>query len=260
MTTFDASVWRYREAIRLLTLRELRVRYSNSALGVVWSLIAPLVMTVVFTAIYGFLMPTPKPAYPVFFLAGLLPWNFFSLALTSSTQSITSNSNLVKRVYFPREILPISIVLANGINFLVALVPLTALMLYYGVAFTPALLWLVPILAVQITLSIGLGLGLSAVNALFRDVQQLVDVLILPLFFITPVFYDLGQMQNVLMRSVILIANPMANLVTAYRTAIYDGQTPDLVFLGIALGEALVVLAIGWWLFRRSSDVFTDEL
>ena len=73
MTTFDASVWRYREAIRLLTLRELRVRYSNSALGVVWSLIAPLVMTVVFTAIYGFLMPTPKPAYPVFFLAGLLP-------------------------------------------------------------------------------------------------------------------------------------------------------------------------------------------
>lgn len=255
-----APLWRYREAIRLLTLRELRVRYSNSALGVIWSLIAPLMMTVVFTVLYGVLIPNPQPAYPVFFLAGLLPWNFFSLALTSSTQSVTANSNLVKRVYFPREILPISIVLANGFNYLVALIPLTALMVIYGVPFTPALLWVIPILATQVTLSIGLGLGLSALNTLFRDVQQMVDILVLPLFFLTPVFYDLGQIQTATIRTGLAIVNPMASLVTCYRAAIYGGQAPDPMTLTITIAESLAVLAIGWFLFRRTSDAFTDEL
>ncbi len=256
----QVPVWRYREAVRLLTLRELRVRYSNSALGVVWSLIAPLAMTLVFTVIYGVVVPSPQPAYPVFFLAGLLPWNFFSLALTSSTQSITGNGNLVKRVYFPREILPISVVLAIGINFLVALIPLAVLMIAYGVPFTPALIWVIPILATQIVLSIGLGLGLSALNTLFRDVQQMVDILILPLFFATPVFYDLSLVQNATVRAVLTIGNPMAGLVSAYRAAIYSGQAPDSFTLGVAAIEAVALLLIGWVLFRKTSDAFVDEL
>ncbi|HRF47500.1 MAG TPA: ABC transporter permease [Anaerolineales bacterium] len=253
-------VWRYREAVRLLTLRELRVRYSNSALGVIWSLLAPLAMTVVFSVIYGVLMPTTLPAYPVFFLAGLLPWNFFSLSLTATTQAITANSNLVKRVYFPREILPISVVLANGINFLIALVPLAVLMIVYGVAFTPALLWVGVILAIQVALSIGLGLGLSAFNTLFRDVQQVIDIFLLPLFFATPIFYTLDLVQQPLLRQAILLANPMASLVSAYRAAIYGGQAPDLGLLAITALEALGLLALGWALFHRMSDAFTDEL
>ena len=253
-------IWNYREAVRLLTLRELRVRYSNSALGVVWSLIAPLVMTVVFTLIYGVIMPNPQPAYPVFFLAGLLPWNFFSQALTASTQSVTGNGNLVKRVFFPREILPISTVLATGINFLVSLIPLGILMAFYGVAFTPALLWILPILATQVALSVGLGLVLSALNTLFRDVQQMVDILILPLFFATPVFYDLSVIQSEWIRTAVTIGNPMAGLVTAYRAAIYSGRAPDALSLGVPLLEAAALLLIGWILFRKTSDAFVDEL
>ncbi len=255
-----APLWRYREAIRLLTLRELRVRYSNSALGVVWSLIAPLAMTVIFTIVFGVISRNPMPAYPVFFLAGLLPWNFFSLSLTASTQSVTGNSNLVKRVYFPREILPLSIVCANGINYLVALIPLAILMAIYGVGFTPALLWMIPILAIQIVLSTGLGLALAALNANFRDVQQIVDILILPLFFATPIFYDVSLVENVVLKQVLILGNPMASLVTAYRAAIYSGATPDLSILAITAVETVVIFGIGWVVFRKLSDAFVDEI
>ncbi len=255
-----APLWRYREAIRLLTLRELRVRYSNSALGVIWSLIAPLAMTIIFTIVFDVVSRNPMPAYPVFFLAGLLPWNFFSLSLTASTQSVTGNSNLVKRVYFPREILPLSIVFANGINYLVALIPLAVLMIVYGVAFTPALLWMIPILGIQIILSTGLGLALSALNALFRDVQQIVDILVLPLFFVTPIFYDVALVENQALKLALLIANPMASLVTAYRAAIYSATAPDLGLLSLTFLEALVIVGIGWVLFRKLSDAFVDEI
>jgi len=163
-------------------------------------------------------------------------------------------------VYFPREILPLSIVFANGINYLVALIPLAVLMIVYGVAFTPALLWMIPILGIQIILSTGLGLALSALNALFRDVQQIVDILVLPLFFVTPIFYDVALVENQALKLALLIANPMASLVTAYRAAIYSATAPDLGLLSLTFLEALVIVGIGWVLFRKLSDAFVDEI
>lgn len=254
------SIWRYREALRLLVLRELQVRYSNSVLGVVWSLLNPLVMTAIFSVVFGVLMPQTVPAYPVFFLAGLLPWNFFSQSLISSTQAIVASGNLINRVYFPREILPIAIVLANGVNFLIALVPLVILMLIYQLPLTMALLWLPVLVAVQTALSIGLGLGLAAVNTLFRDVQQIVDVAILPLFFATPIVYSLDAIRDPALRELLLRVNPMANLVAGYRAVIHAGTAPDLGYLALSAATAAASLLIGWLLFRRLSPAFADEL
>ncbi len=177
-----SEVYAYREAARLLTQRELQVRYSNSALGVVWSLFHPLIMTVFFSLAFSVLMPSNIPRYPVFFLAALLPWNFFNVSLVGSTTIVTNSSHLVNRVYFPREILPLATVAANGVNFLIALAPMALVMWVFQAPFTVALVWLPALITVQVALSLGLGLALSALNVYFRDLQQVVEVLMLPFF------------------------------------------------------------------------------
>ncbi len=255
-----ASIWHYREALRLLVLRELQVRYSNSLLGVVWSLLNPLVMTAIFSIVFGVLMPQPVPAYPVFFLAALLPWNFFAQSLTASTLAIVVSTTLINRVYFPREILPIAIVLANGVNFLIALVPLFALVLVYQVPLGPALIWLPVLVLIQTVLSIGLGLGLSALNTVFRDVQQIVDVAVLPLFFATPVVYSLDAIRDPALRELLVLVNPMAALVNAYRAVVHGSSAPDLGQVAVTALIAALVLVVGWLLFRRLSPSFADEL
>ena len=254
------ELFKYREAARLLTLRELQVRYSNSLLGVVWSFFHPLLMTLFFTLAFTALNPSPVANYPIFFLAGLLPWNFFNPSVVGATHSITTNTHLINRVYFPRELLPLSVVAANGLNFLIALLPLCLLMLFFRVPLTSALGWLPVVAAVQFIFSLGLGLALAALNVLFRDTQQIVEALMLPWFFLTPIVYTLPEHINPVIRQLSLILNPMASLVTHYRQIIYSGATPDLNLLGITTVEALIALGVGALLFRRLSPHFVDEL
>lgn len=254
------EIFRYREAARLLTLRELQVRYSNSALGVVWSLFHPLLMTLFFTLVFTVMLPNSIPHYPVFFLAALLPWNFFNLSVVGSTNAITHNQQLVNRVYFPREILPVAVVAANGLNFLIALVPLALMMLALGVPFTLALLWLPVVILVQGLFSLGLSLALAALNVYFRDIQQIVEVLMLPWFFLTPIVYSSDLIANPAIRQAVLAANPMASLVTVYRQIIYAGQGPELSLLALTAAEAAAALLLGFLIFRRASPHFVDEL
>lgn len=260
MLTQLTQILQYREAARLLTLRELQVRYSNSVLGVIWSLLNPLAITAFFSIVFSVMLPSGVPAYPIFFLAALLPWNLFSLSLISGTQCIVANSSLVNRVYFPREILPVAVVLANGANYVIALIPLTVLMAVFGVPFTAQLLWLPVLVFVQIMFTIGLCLALSALNVMLRDVQQIVEVLMLPWFFVTPIIYTPEQITNPLARQATLILNPMAGLITNYRRVIYAGSPPDWPMLGVTLVEALIVLLAGALIFRRLSPHFVDEL
>lgn len=250
----------YRDAALLLTKRELQVRYSNSALGVVWSLFHPLLMTLFFSVAFTILLPNQIPHYPVFFLAALLPWNFFNLSVVGSTSVITNNHQLVNRVYFPREILPLAVVAANGLNFVVALAPLAAVMAIMGLPFTAALLWLPAVYVVQFTFSLGISLALAALNVYYRDVQQIVEVLMLPLFFLTPIVYSSDLIASPAVRQIVLAVNPMASLVTMYRQLIYAGQAPDLGLLALTAAEAAAALLIGLAIFRRASPHFVDEL
>lgn len=255
------SILKYREAARLLAWRDLQVRYSNSVLGIVWSLLYPLLLTFFFTLVFHYIVPSPIPNYPVFFLAALLPWNFFSLSLVGGTGAITHNVHLINRVRFPREILPLSVVLSNAVNFLVALLPLGLLMLIFGVPFTAALLWLPVLLAVQFGLTLGLSLGLSALNVYYRDIQQIVEVLILPWFFLTPIVYAYpdSTVTNGLAWWAMSL-NPMAGLVTQYRQVVYAGAAPDLSLLAITTLEALLALVVGLAIFQRTQRFFADEL
>ncbi len=250
----------YREAIRNFVIRDLKVRYSHSVLGFVWSMFNPLLLMLVFWVVFSFFAGQGIPRFPVFLLAGLLPWNFFSGSVLFSTHSITGNGPLIVRVYFPREILPISTVLSNGIHFLLALIPFFVILLVYRSPLSLSVLWLPVVLAVQTMLILGLGLFLASVNVYLRDVQQIIDVLIQAWFFMTPIFYSLEAISNVSLRRLVLVLNPMASLVTNYRAILYSGVQPDFSLLGITALEAAAAFLIGLTVFRRLSPTFAEEI
>jgi lipopolysaccharide transport system permease protein len=251
---------RYREAIRTLVLRDLTVRYSNSVLGVLWSLLSPLLIMLVFTVVFTFFIPSQIEKYPVYILAGLLPWNFLTGSIAGSVVSIVHNGPLISRVYFPRDILPIAVVLANLVNFLMALGLLFGLMVIYRVPVGLALLALPMVILIQCGFNLGLGLFLAALNVHFRDTQAIVEVLTLGWLFLTPIIYPIELIQNATVRLALQLLNPMAALVVSYRAILYSNRLPDARLLLITTAEVLLLLAFGYWFFHKNSPSFVEEL
>jgi lipopolysaccharide transport system permease protein len=257
----------YRELIRNLVIRDLKVRYKNSALGVLWSLLNPLLMTLVFTVVFTLMIPSDIPNYPVFFLCGYLPWSFLSASLTGGTGSIVNNSSLIKKVYFPREILPLAEVLSNLVHFLVALVVLFAVIFISDVRLTPAVLTLPLIILAQLMFLLGLVLLLSTANVFFRDTQHILQIILLAWFFLTPIFYPI----TILPKSAEILGltvdiqlwarrlNPMASLIAAYQDALYYGHLTGLDFFLRTFVTCLAVLVVGYAIFCRFSHVFGEE-
>lgn len=263
------EVWRYRELIGNLVLRDLKVRYKNSLLGVAWSWLNPLLMMVVYTVFFTVLWGNDRiERYPVFVLSGLLPWGFFTEAIVQATGSIVGNAHLVKRVYFPREILPITVTLSSLVNFLIALPVFFALALLQGARLTWWVLLLpVPVL-VQLTFILGLAFILSTVNVFYRDTQHILGVLTQALFFLTPVFYSANDVpQQVLFHGITLYprrwlywVNPMASIISSYRDLLYSGAPTAWDFLMRTAITAFVIFIFGYLVFLRYSPRFGEEV
>jgi lipopolysaccharide transport system permease protein len=268
-----ADLWHYREFLRNLVIRDLKVRYRNSLLGVLWSLFNPLLMMVVFTTVFTVMTPySHVKKFPVFVLCGILPWNFFSTSVIGAIRSIVDNSNLVKKVYFPREILPISIVLANFINFLFALIVLFALMFVFQVPLTRWIFLLPLVMLVQLIFTLGFSLIMATSNVFYRDTQIIMEVLMLAWFFVTPVFYS----GTILPRNYELwgvnfdvfrwvnILNPMASIIANYRVILYGvgngGAPPDFYFFTRTLLTSIAVLIVGIFIFYRHSLSFGEQV
>lgn len=260
MLTHLRQLVRYREAIRTMVARDLTVRYSNSALGVLWSLFNPLLMTAVYTLVFTFLFRNSIAHFPIFFLAGLLPWNFFVGATLGSVGSIAGNGHLISRVYFPRDILPLAVVLANLVNFLLAFIILFALALVYRLPLNLSLFALPVVILLQCGFCFGLGLFLAALNVHFRDTQQVVEVLVQAWFFVTPIIYPIEFIKTVELRVIVEALNPMAALIGGYRAILYAGQFPDWRVLEVTALEVLVLLVFGYWFFHKNSANFVEQL
>ncbi|MBM4436217.1 MAG: ABC transporter permease [Actinobacteria bacterium] len=252
------------DLIRNLVVRDLKVRYRGSVLGVAWSLLNPLLMMAVFTLVFQVLNNSGIDRYPLFLMTALIPWLFTQQALADAMRSVTSNAPLIKKVYFPREALPLSAVLAAFINFLVAFGVFWFVSLFFGVGTTRAMLMVPVIMLLQLALVLGLSLILATLNVFFRDTQHIVDILLLAWFFLTPVFYAMSIVPNTTFLGLdihrwVFTLNPMATLVTDYRYALVWGFFPIRHTLVTAV-VALALLGVGWWLFRRFSARFAEEL
>jgi lipopolysaccharide transport system permease protein len=274
-----AWAWRelhqYRYLLHNLVVRDLKVRYKNSVLGVLWSLLNPLLMMTVFTLLFTVLIPDENTRqYGVFILVGLLPWNFFSGSLIAGTVAIMNNASLIKKVYFPRELLPLAAVLSNLVNFSLALVVLAFFLYFSGLGVTIHALWIIPLLLTQIIFTIGLCLFLGTLQVFYRDTLMILEVTLLAWFFLTPIFYsfdrlgDSSQILGITFNPSVVMRwlNPMASLVDGYRTVLWGSMAStgagamDPTYLLRTFVTAVLTLIIGYTVFLRFEHLFGEKL
>ena len=263
------ELWEYRDLIHNLVIRDLKVRYKNSILGVAWSLINPLLMMVVYTIVFQLVAgESDLSNYPVFVLCALLPWNFFSTSVLQITDSVVLSAPLITKTYFPREVLPISIVLGNLVNFVIGLPVFFLLALVMGNPITPWVMLLPLTILVEICFILGITFITSTLNVFYRDTRHVLDVLLLAWFFLTPVFYPItivGEQSSVLgmtlnLRVWLRRLNPMASIIASYRDLLYWGTPTGLDFLLRTALTSLVILAVGYMVFVHYSPRFGEEL
>lgn len=259
----------YRELVHNLVIRDLKVRYKGSIFGFFWSFLNPLLMMLVLTFVFTIIMPNPNIRnFPIFLLCGLLPWNFFTSAINSSVTSIVGNAPLVKKVYFPREVLPISMVLSNLVNFLLTLVVLFVIIALFRARITVWVLMLPLVVLIQVMFTLGISFILSTLNVFYRDTAVIINVVLMAWFFFTPIFYPInviGQTKVILGYQVdahrlLRILNPMASLVASYRDILYWGSPTGLDFLFRTFVTALGIMIFGYWVFCRYSAIFSEEI
>ncbi|OGL41236.1 MAG: hypothetical protein A3C43_03665 [Candidatus Schekmanbacteria bacterium RIFCSPHIGHO2_02_FULL_38_11] len=251
------SKFHYIELVYNLAKKDLKVRYKTAALGFLWAILNPLLMMIVLTVIFSifFRIKTDQP-YSVFVLTGLIPWAFFNLSLSSCTNSIVDNSNLIKKVYFPREIIPISIVTANLINFFFSIIILFLFLLFFKIRLTYMVLFLPVTIALQVLFTIGISLLTSSLNVYYRDIRYIVEAALLMWFYATPVFYPVTMVPERLKTYYFL--NPMAGIITSYRRVLLEGLPPDFYMFLETSFTTLAVCLIGYVIFKRIEPVFAD--
>ncbi len=267
------ELWAFRDLLYNLVVRDLKVRYKNSTLGILWSLINPLLMMLVFTFVFKVLAGSSNlEAYPAFVLSGILAWNLFSSSIMGSTNSIVGNSHLIKKVYFPRAVLPISVVLSNLVNFLLALPVFFILAALLGRSPTVWVVLLPAVIAVQITFTLGVSFFLATANVFYRDTRIVMEVVILAWFFLTPIFYPISEVgrggleigglaiASYDIQRLVRIFNPMASIIASYRDVLYWGNRPGTDFFLRTAATAALFLVVGFFVFLRFSPVFGEEV
>jgi ABC-type polysaccharide/polyol phosphate export permease len=247
---------RYREMFMGLVDREVRARYRGSALGFLWSMLNPLMLMVIYSLVFSVFMRINIPNYALFLFCGLLPWAWFSTSLGNATASISANSNLIKKVYFPLEILPMVNVTTNLVNFVLSLPVLFLGMAIAHVPFTPALLFLPLLMAIQFLLTLGLSLVLCTLNAFFRDVEQLLQPLLMAWFYLTPVVYPVSQVPAEY--RFLIYLNPMAPIITGYQDVVFGGKAPDFTMLAACAALGVLFFLVGYAVFYRHKFTFAE--
>jgi lipopolysaccharide transport system permease protein len=252
------DLWAYRDLLYFLTWRDIKVRYKQTILGAAWAIIQPFFTMVVFSLFFGRLakMPSDEVPYPIFAYAALVPWTFFSNALSNSTSSLVASANLLRKVYFPRLVIPVSAVLAGGIDFVLAFVVLLGMVLFYGIVPTAAVVWLPLLLLLALVTSLGAGLWLTALNVQFRDVRYAVPFLIQAWLFATPIAYPSSLLEQP-WRTLYGI-NPMAGVVEGFRWALLGTETAPGPMIGVSAAVAVGLLVSGAFYFRRMERSFAD--
>ena len=251
------ELWDYRELLYFLTLRDIKVRYKQTALGAAWAIIQPVFMMVVFSLFFGKLAGVKSDGipYPIFTFCALLPWQLFAHALTESSNSLVANERLITKVYFPRLVVPIAAVLGGLVDFAVAFVILLFMMLYYGIVPTRAIVTLPAFILLAVLTALAVGLWLSTLNVKYRDVRYTINFLIQFWLFATPVAYPSSIVPE--RWRALYGLNPMAGVVEGFRWALLGTQPPGAM-LAVSIAVVIVLLIGGLYYFRRMEQEFAD--
>lgn len=253
------ELWKYSDLFYVLTVRDIKVRYKQTVLGILWAILQPLSMMIIFTLFFGRLAAIPSDGlpYPVFVFSGLLPWTFFSNSLNTSTNSLAGNTALITKVYFPRMIIPFAAIGAGLVDFVIAFALLILLMIYYGIGLSINILMLPVLTFLTMFFTAGLGLYLSALNVKYRDIRYAVPFAIQILMFITPIIYPSSLVPE--KWRWLLKLNPLTGIIEGYRSAIF-GTSFDFMTLGISTFMIFIIFFYSTYLFRQMERDFADVI
>jgi ABC-type polysaccharide/polyol phosphate export permease len=257
-----ADMWARRFALVNLVLKDFRVRYRNMSLGVLWSVLNPLVMLATLSFVFTCIFPRRQENFPMFLLLGLVAYNFFAMCMSAAIVSIPDNAPLVKKVVFPRVFLPISAVAAQSIHMLIQLALLWVFIIFFSIPVSWAYLWLIPVYAVELIFIMGMALICASLNVFYRDMQYLVESALLVLFWLSPILYSVSRVRDSLPRPlyVLYMINPLAPIIDACRRVVLEGLAPNLAAFAFCAVVSILTLVVGLVAFTKCQKGFADNV
>lgn len=252
------KIYQYRELLKTNVKKEIRGRYKNSILGVMWSFLNPLLQLAVYSIIFGALLAGGDKTYPIYICVALIPWTYFTTAITQASFTIIGNGDIIKKVYFPREILPISVITSGAVNFIISTIIILAFVIFSGMGLSWYILLYPFVLLVQYILLLGIAFIVSSITVYFRDLEHIIGIILLAAFYGTPIVYKLEQLPANL--QIIMQLNPMTHIINGYRDIFYYHQMPNIKVLGILLAISVLITVIGYFIFKKLQKGFAEQL
>lgn len=260
MISHIRNLYKHRELLWTWIWRDIRVRYKQSLLGGLWAILQPVSLMLMFTLLFAVLVPLPtgNVPYPIFSYTALLPWTFFATSVTFAVSCLTNNIQLITKIYFPREILPLAAVGTSLLDLVIASVVLIGLMVYYRIPLNLTMLLFPLLLLIQIMLTLGIAFLVSALNVFYRDTRFVVPLVVQLWMYATPVIYPIRLVPERYLP--IYLLNPMASLIEGYRSILLYGQMPAGTHLGMSAGISLLLFVLGYVFFKHVEPQFADVI
>jgi len=252
------ELYNYRELLKTNIRKEIRGKYKGSWLGILWTFLNPLLMLAVYSFVFPYILRVNVENYTIFMIVALIPWNFFTAAIQTGTGSVVANGNILKKVYFPREIIPISITTSQLVNFLITCLIMFVFIIFSGVGFSWHIVIFPLLILIQYLITLAFTFILSAITVFVRDIDHFVSVILMLGFYATPIVYQASMLPDKFQWA--LKINPMAQIVEAYRAIFYYHQMPDWTMLGIWGIASVVLLVVGYAIFKKLEKSFVEEL
>lgn len=253
------EIFSYREMINAFIRRDIRGRYKGSVLGFLWTFINPLLQLCVYSVVFSVILRVDRPKYYLFLFVALIPWIFFSSSVQGGSSCIIAYKDMVKKIYFPREVLPIATVTTNFVNMLFCFIVIFGVIIFSRTPLNPLpLLCLIPVFLVEYILALGMAFLVSAVTVYLRDMEHILGIVLMAWQYLTPVLYDYEMVPEQF--RLIFSLNPMTPIISAYRDILYYSKVPNLLTLISALVMGIAVLIIGWFAFTKLKRRFAEEL
>lgn len=258
MINIFKNLYQYRELLKTSIKKEIRGKYKNSFLGVLWSFLNPLLQIAVYAIVFPLILKNTQENYVIFLCAGLIPWTFFSSSVSRTSFTIVENGNIIKKVFFPREIMPISVVTSEAVNFLISTIIILAFVLFSGLGITKYIIFYPIVLIAQYILLIAISFVVSSITVYFRDLQHFIGIALQLLFYATPIVYARSSITEDL--EWILKINPMSYVIEGFRDIFYYQQMPDLTSIFILIIISIILCIIGYAIFNKLQKGFAEQL